>query len=240
MNLTDGQKTIIMNHVTMNHATEWCGVILCDGSIIPMSNVAKQPQVMWEFDAIEWASIANLAAALIHSHVATSHSSDIRTPSRADLKCQRDFGLPMLICGFSNNRYYECVQIPPPLSNQYLNRKFIYCVADCAVIVRDFYYFEMGVKINFDPMLALAHRNEQEQNMVNALVDNDFEEYSLNSVKRLEVGDILLTGRSGARRNHTLIVYDDNFVLDQSEVSKLVPISEIQNQVQGGVWRYKY
>lgn len=213
---------------------EWCGVLEAKGTVRPMNNVSKTPKTAWEFDPEEWSKVRENVVALIHSHVVQG-MVDIRTPSVADIKCHEAFKLPLFIVGMYRGIFYAPIRIPSIPTPTYLGRKYIAAVNDCSTLLRDFYHFEMGIKINCDMEKSLCVVKEQSANIRWGLERNGFVE---GEVEALRKGDVLLVSM-GAKGNHGVIVEDDTWGLNQGLVSERVLLSDVIHHAVGGVFRHK-
>lgn len=233
--LTEAQKISAYHYALSAGNEEWCGVITRTGTVKPMTNCATNKERAWMFDHKEWAEIENDAVALIHSHVAKELGAiDVRTPSRADIACVYSLMLPMFIVGKIGNICFPVVRIPSIPHKSYVGRSYIYAVQDCGVLIRDYYLHELGIALDLNPMDSLCDRKDQSGVALSVLARNGFVEGDVHYFKK---GDIFLISRNGQRRNHAVLCIDNEYCIDQAEISQKWPISHFINDIVGGVWR---
>lgn len=151
---------------------EICGVILGDGSIVQLENVAEEStpgQELFEFGE-EYEQYRDRAACIYHSHVGIDVSAEL---SSADILNAKEQQLPYLVYHpqFRQWDYFDPTALHPyPMEmsvleptqiEYYLLWRFNYGRSDCGSLVRAWYAGMLGIdlqdKLRFDWAEAAKH-----------------------------------------------------------------------------------
>ena len=227
---------------------EICGYIYTDGTFHEETNISKEPTKSFELCPLRFLDQKDSIYAIIHSHTQRSHLH-IQTPSLADLNLAVSLGLPMYICALSNGQYFAPLKVPSDLSDNYLNRPYIFGVSDCGCLIRDFYHFEFGIEIKIPLTDHLTEKKDWADLVKRVLEDNQLQAKNLlqqdnvnASIKsnnliditqtgQLQKGDLLITSILGFRDNHAMIYLGNGVILNQGEYSKIEPLELYLNKI---------
>jgi len=223
------EKTLhaIESHVRQCYPQEACGLILADNSFVSLKNLSPTPMDSFQFTLEDYYLYRKYIQYIFHSHTRAKPMFHICTPSLADVEAQKLWGLPFLIAGFDGFFYNQPITIPSTPNNSYIGRPYIFGVSDCAVLLRDFYWHEFNIKIELDLAESLTPRNNWQQAVLNCLTRNNFIAMPIERTTIYKYGDILLTSIYGGYDNHGVIFLENGLVLDQTEISDIVPIETL-------------
>jgi len=214
----------IKEHTLQCFPEEMCGILTSD-DFIPCTNAADEPEKHFKIPPAELAQHTEFKA-IVHSHIRNIKRPellDTRTPSLADLKGQRDTGVPWLIVATEGAVVTPPLEIPRDRSLPYVGRSFIWFVADCYTLVQDYYANELGIALK-------DHKEDlefKELRRFDGIFDMYVEEYGFiehSNINDMQNGDLLLLDNAGSKRNH-LGIYHNGDVIHQDAVSVQVPFS---------------
>jgi proteasome lid subunit RPN8/RPN11 len=145
----------IMNHAQSSPSREVCGVILWDGSVIEIDNIAPDDSE-FEMDA-EFEQYREQTLAIYHSHIGPEVGAEL---SPADIANSKELGIPYLSYTpyFNQWDYFDPKAIHPfpleltagmqPQSTEYyLLWRFDYGRSDCYSLARSWYAGKLGIAL---------------------------------------------------------------------------------------------
>ena len=225
--------TKIKEHILVSYPKEACGLILQDGSVIPLENIADEPEKSFKINPRELSPYLGRIQYIYHSHcrdIKQPEVFDLRTPSFSDILGQQKTGVPWLIFGTEGFGVTEPLQIPRIKNNNYLQRPFIWYINDCYSLVQDYYQFEFGIFLE-------NHKAKEDYKDIRKL-NNIFGEYIREygfiefPVKGhvFQKGDLVLLDSHGFEKNH-LGIYEDGYILHQDTLSKKEKIEHFVDRI---------
>lgn len=195
---------------------EICGVILNNGEIVQMNNVAPEPQHNFMIEQMEFDLVRNSVVGIYHSHCLDSQPAIL---SREDIANSKAVKLPYILyhTDFEEWDYYDPSDIYPyPLISNpwmpkelgyYLGWKFDYNRSDCYTLVRSYYKGMLSLDLPDFPRNAIEETASPDWDM---FVDN-FEKAGSRKLDRdepLQANDVILMCISGTQTHHAAILLD--------------------------------
>lgn len=197
-------------------SVDWCSIERCgyaylvgnELQIVESVNLAQEPVnsfIMHPSDSIKVLDkIANKAEVVVwHTHVLPSATTGL---SPVDIQSAESLGLPMYVCHLPTGifDYYD-----PNLKLPYEGRIYKWTSSNCYTLIRDWYKYELGIKLNNYFLPREGSYNESNFDLfLNNIEREGFKEISIENI---QVGDLILfkLGRV-LHSNHIGIYLGDN------------------------------
>lgn len=184
------------------HPLEGCGIVV-DDQFVPIENVHPQPRTNYLMPEDTWIDYNPLA--ILHSH-----TNGIHEPSKADLQCQIDCGIPFGIIMCNGETATKPIWFGNHiLDTPLLKRPFIFGVFDCFSLGRSWYWQNRGVYVpNFAREVDFWRKKED-------LFGQHMSECGFREVvgSEYQEGDILLMSMWSNVPNHCAIVLGGNLLM---------------------------
>ena len=214
--LTSQIKRQIIEQAIATPDVEICGVILSNGEIVQMNNVAPEPQHNFIIEQSEFELVADSAVATYHSHCLDSQPA-VLSPN--DIANSKALKLPYVLyhtlfeqwdCYNPNDIYpYPLISNPwlPKELAYYLGWKFDYNRSDCYTLVRSYYKGMLNVNLPDFPRNAITETTSPDWDMF----ADSFEKAGFRKLETdepLQANDIILMCISGTQTHHSAILLD--------------------------------
>lgn len=143
-------------HVLAEFPNEACGLIIAD-QFLPCANIHENPATNFRIDHRIYLRNEHSIQAVLHSHVRhkdrpSTKPGDARSPSLLDMQTQLAMAVPWGIASTEGESVSQLVwwgdrtDIAP-----LLKRPFIFGIADCYTLVRDYYFLKCGLDLPEQP-----------------------------------------------------------------------------------------
>lgn len=149
--LTDSQKTMMMDHAQHTYPHECCGILLNDGAVLPgkntlgsISNGGADDAFILDQSTIKKAQELGGIKAFYHSHPFTTEQA-----SKADLAGCTHSGFPWVIVS-PLTMGYSIIYPDNGYIAPILGRPFLWGVLDCYKLVCDIYQQDLGIELPND------------------------------------------------------------------------------------------
>jgi proteasome lid subunit RPN8/RPN11 len=191
-------------HAKLMAPVESCGLIV-NGEYIPCRNISKQPKAFTiDPDDYRKAAEAGRIEAVVHSHPTGGP-----TPSDQDrLACDAS-GLPWVIVDPVCEAWYRWN--PTGMALPLVGRAWVWGVADCWSLVREWYQREQGITLRDFDRPAIP-----EEFQADPLFDRLWREFGfrqLAEAEPVEVGDVALMSIGGPGLNHVGVIVENGEIL---------------------------
>lgn len=191
-------KTIsdIYKHAEESFPNECCGVVTRANKVVPMDNVAEEPQRAFVMDPAKYLAYSKDALFFYHSHPRGK-----AVFSTADLTFQTGSQLPLMVVSWPQGEIRLCGETHD--RTQLLERPFIYGVYDCYALLRDFYYREFDVQL---PQMTRPRSGWWKIEGADPFTDN-VRACGFKDCSDLQYGDVLLFASDGGDTAYHIGVY---------------------------------
>jgi len=203
--ITKELKAKIKEHAKSEAPKECCGFILENGKIYRAQNTSMSDN-KFSINAADYITAKSLSAIKAVYH---SHPNGGATFSEFDKFNSINHGVIYVLYSMKDNSFS---QFDPALTtfNKYIGRKFEIGETDCFALIKDFYEFELNIKLNEH------HRDEGYEDHLGELFNVDFEAEGFSPVDEPRKYDcILFREKKGRSSNHIALYLGDGLMLHQ-------------------------
>ena len=209
MRLNDKIKLAIKSHAKREAPKECCGFILSNGEVYEARNVSNDKN-KFSISAKDYVSADGVSEieAVYHSHPETEMGF-----SEYDKFNSINHEIIYVLYSMKDNSF---TQFDPSLTtfNKYIGREFEIGKTDCFALIKDFYEFELNIKLNEH------HRDEKYKQYLGKLFDVNFNSEGFGVVNEPQKYDcILFKERGGKFSNHIALYLGDDLILHQPQKS---------------------
>ena len=259
--LTDETKAAIVADAELFTHEEVCGLILQDGSIIPVDNMIEGSGIEQEGELLDRTTgilidegliieYEDELAAIYHSHHSDTQDGYL---SFTDIAQSRFHQIPYLLYHttfktwdyFDPNYYHPAPLLEngnPKKLDYYKGWNFVYGRSDCSMLLRSYFHYMKGIDIPDYPRPA---DGEWYKNPIHQTAYQDLMEDPINGFRRVNTStpkkhDVILVRWFGSRyASHAGIMVEDDKVLHiiENRQSEVVPLGGEWTRRLHSIWR---
>ena len=207
--LTEKIKKKIKDHALSDPKNEVCGLIMANQSVILYKNIAadREPHFIISHLEINKAQKKDKLIAVYHSHIQNKEDKDDKL-SNEDEVIAEYFNVRFVLYSVNDDKFFEYV--PTGKRVDYLNRPYVFKILDEVTLIKDYYEWELNVKLE-----NLKNR----ENLELFLKENGFVESG-----ELQKGDVILIHLNNDPLKPKLLLYTENdkvIIHKEYELSKV-------------------
>lgn len=206
--------------------------LVVEGAVIPMHNAAENPELAFKVSVKDYWEYKDKIQAVLHSHcykLTDRIIVDPRIPGVADMTTQVNMGCWWGISCTEGEGVSDILWFGKDRGEPYGNREFIYNVADCLELMRDFYRREFNIEVPPQPRKWDWFVDE-----------NQFEDFykdkgfDVVDKDNLQYGDVIMFNIADTKVNHIGIYLGDDQVLHHlaDRLSNVDTVSRWYRQVK--------
>lgn len=201
-------KNKIRLHALKESPRECCGLIILTGNgfVVHETNNSSLLPNFFRVDPVDYLRASDKGKIVAAYH---SHTNDNESFSEFDKFNSINHGLTYILYSLKNN---ALTQFSPEYStfNAYVGRKFEIGKTDCFSLVKDFYFYELGIE------LLEYHRDGNWRSYLSELFDKHYENDGFTEVNDYKKYDcILFRSRKNKPSSHISIYLGDDLILHQ-------------------------
>ena len=195
----------ILKHAKEELPKEACGLIVIfkgKEKYIECKNLAETSEDNFYIDPADYAQCEDMGEIIkiVHSHPVTNPN-----PSQSDMVGIEKSGIPWIIINPVTGQSTETS--PSGYKAPLIGRVFVHGILDCYTMIRDYYNFELDIK------LPDFHRDNYWWEKGQNLYEENFGKAGFTQVDDLKKNDVIIMTNGSSTPNHSAIYMGDGKIL---------------------------